>query len=191
MNTSHEANELRFECYVQGKKRMLPVEEARRQVWECQFAWIIPLDFYRYDIEGYKDHLRVSRTIPACCLLWGYHVHKRFDYLTLASLQMLDPDHEDLTRPNFNALASRFGQLFRDLPTDLRPIECDKMIGRDHRITLGYRFKPELTRIMIVGVELGGSYTNDDVDWDLFLSPPPVKNDDPKESSAIHQALES
>lgn len=191
MNTNPEAKELRLECYVQGKKRMLSIEEAHRQVCESQFAWIIPLDFYRYNIEGYEDMLRVSRTIPACSLLWGYHVHKRLDYLTLESLQMLDPDHEDLSRSNFNALASRFGQLFRNLPMELRPIECDKTLVRNQRIAVGYRFKPEFTRILIVGVELGGGYTDDEVDWDLFLSPPTVKSDDSGESSAIHQPLDS
>lgn len=166
---------LSIECYTNGRHVFLPFEEALQQVRQTEFAWLLPLDWYRYHVGKYAGEEFVYRVVPKSSRLVAYHLHRRgYLALTIDDLRELDEDVTYLERAAFHARIAKLARLFNALPLELRPWEYVDFLDPNNTYIPAYRMNPERTYIMVIGVAPDCKVKNEEVDWMLFMTPPDV-----------------
>ena len=177
MNKSPAPKDPLADCFHNGKHTALEVSQAHQLFYEVEFAWCVPGDLYRYNLDGHADTFLVHRRLRNTLRVMVYRLHQRgYLGLTLGTLKELDSlFSEGLVRASFRARMCRINtSLFRDLPDKLWPFEVlDGLRGDD---TAGYVLKRERDMLLVDGAVLRSDPTIrvDDalVDWTVFHRPP-------------------
>ena len=157
-------------CFHNGRKKILPVEEAHNLLWIVTLGWVMLSDFFR--TGGGKQAKRgfLAKIVQGSAIKFAFNI------LTHGSLALAredscfadehgDPPDRDL----FAVWAYRFGKLFKK---GLRPYEHVAFTDPNGHRRFGYRMKPGETWLVIVEVDPDSGFGNEDVDWTLFETPP-------------------
>lgn len=159
-----------LDCIVNGSRRALPFEEARRLFWSCHYAWLQPLDYYRWNVEGHSGAEYVHLKVRPAARRLGILIHSRSTRaVTLSDLEALEGNDTTLSSQTFQQRAARFNGLFGNLPAHLRPFfyyELD-VLGAPRQPA--YLMHPGRDYILVLGAVNGD---NEVVDWTAFLEPP-------------------
>ncbi len=166
--------EIPLECYPNGARRVIEVRHAIRPFWGAHCSYLLPLQWYRFDIGPHSRRLYLSEVVKERQMYLLLLLHRRCHLpLTREDLEDLDPKTSYLTLPNFHSRMSRiYNTLFADLPEHLIPIEPTQASGPDLKLRPAYRIKPRVDTFLITGVEPSSGFRPDDVDWTIFLTPP-------------------
>jgi len=163
-----------IECYHNGSRILRALPEAHALFWEVEFGWLLPLDWYRYDVKGHSRDLCVYEVVPRSSRLMAFFLHTRGRRaLTLGDLRMLDAKSRHIGRNVFFCRMARLNStLYRELPEELRPFDFIDTPRRGLVPEPGYRLNPHRSALLIQGVDPGSEFGDDDVDWALFQEPP-------------------
>ena len=171
--------EIPLECYKNGKYGIFATIEACKQFWACNYGWLCPSDLYRFSIEGYSGQNYVYKIIGKKAMRFGFLVHTQESPLTVDEAEKLFKKDKELEVNTFISWASKFNRIFRepympeDLPTELRPFYyLEVPNGMGHITRPAYKMHPGRTSFVIVGVDTTSQYSNTDVDWTIFQTPP-------------------
>lgn len=164
----------RLECLCNGARRVMTLRDAHKMFWEVECAWLLPLDFYRWEIEGHtwQDHIRTSVQARPKFMLRALHRRGHLA-LTCDDLVDLDPETTELTLGGLITRASRFGKvLFEGLPQHLRPFQLVETYTPSLEVVPGYALRSGCNVMLVVGLAWGSGLRRDEVDWTIFLTPP-------------------
>lgn len=157
-------------CYPNGRRKILPLEEAYKLFWKVTFAWLLPLDWFtsgsgKFATDGYAG--RIAQQPP---MKFAFKMLTRGALALAINDSALLDEHGDSPSPNlFYAWAARFGKLFKGP----KPYEYIKVSDQYGRRQPAYRMKPGEAWLIVIGVDPENrEYTDLDVDWELFQVPP-------------------
>ena len=179
MSTKIKQPEIPLECYKNGKGDVFPVNEAYKRFWDSNYGWLCPSDLYRFSIEGYSGQNYIYKIVGKKALRFSFLIHTREGPLIIDDTEKPLNNGNELEINTFISWASKFNRIFRepympeDLPTELRPfyyLEVPNGIGFITRPA--YKLHPDRTSFVIVGVDTASQYSNTDVDWTIFQTPP-------------------
>jgi hypothetical protein len=161
------------QCSMSGHLKTLTLEEAYVLFWEVSFGWLLLLDWFRTSFAESEKSGYVSKLAKFSGMDFGYKLLTR-GALALAMNEncMLDEHGYGPSRNTFAQDARRFAKLF---PKKARPYESTQVIDRDGYRQLAYRMIPGQKWLIVVGVDAESSFTNLDVDWTIFQTPPDPK----------------
>jgi hypothetical protein len=158
------------QCYVNGYNKILTLEETYILFWQVKFAWLLLLDWFRSEFDGIEGSGYVSKLARFSGMSFGYRLLTRgFLALTINDTCMLDEHGYSPNRNTFIQNARRFGKLF---PEKNRPYEATQVFDRDGNLQLAYRMKSDEKWLIIVGVDPKSEFTNEDINWSIFQTPP-------------------
>lgn len=177
MSTVIEEIKVNLECRKNGERIVHPFYEAYRQFWDCNYSWLVPSDWYRWQVDGHSGATYVYPVVKRAAMRLGFLVHTRKEPLTIDELEAIDKAKRELTVDAFVARAYRFNLLFGDLPKELRPFQYLDVLNKMGIARPAYRMNPQRTCFVVLGGAPGNSRT--DIDWSLFCQPP-----DPCKASA-------
>jgi hypothetical protein len=168
-------------AYHNGWRILLPIIEMWRLFWACNYAWLLPLDWYRWSVNGYEGSEYVCLRVTSLPRRFGLVMHKRGSrFLTLSDWEKIEKAVGLVSDDVFHQLAARFCRVFVAdrpeelvLPKPLRPFFHFRFDEAGGSSQPAYRMHPERTWLLLVGVAPGQGVTADDVNWGLFRSPPP------------------
>ena len=179
MSTKLNQSEILLECYKNGKEDIFPAIEAHKRFWSYNYGWLCPLDLYRFSIEGYSGQNQIYKIVGKKALRFSFLIHTREGPLIIDDAEKPLNNGEELEINTFISWASKFNRIFRKpyiakvLPTELRPfhyLEVPNGVGFITRPA--YKMHPGRTSFIIVGVDPTSKYSNTDVDWTIFQTPP-------------------
>lgn len=164
-------DDVTLDCRHSGKRKTLTLEEAHRLFWECTFAWLLPTDLYRWEIQEYADLKYVYEHVRPADRRFALHLHTRGTRaLTQNDLEELESKRIDIRA--FRQRAARFHKIFGDLPLKLRPFFDYQLDLPGQLPKPAYRMHPGRPWLVVVGVAAGSEVGEEEVDWSLFLNPP-------------------
>jgi hypothetical protein len=161
--------------YLNGHRAWRPFEETRLLFHKCVYAWLLPLDLYRWNIAGYTGSAVVCDKVQRPNRRFGLRLHARGTRsLTKDALETIERV-EYMKKNTFHARAARFSAIFGDMPEELRPFfyydfEDDR--GFSHP---AYRMHSGRDYILVLGP--ADETPEDEVDWEYFLTPPQPADD--------------
>ena len=170
MNKTTEETKTILECCENGKRVVRPFHDAHRQFWLSNYAWLIPSDWYRWEIDRYSGETYVYPVVKKAALRLGFLIHTRKEPLTMDDLEEADGDGYELSVDAFVARAYRFNRLFGNLPRELRPYHYMDVLNKMGIPRPAYRMNPQRTYLVVLGIAPESPRT--DVDWSLFCQPP-------------------
>ena len=158
---------VKLDCFVKGARTCLCLPDAVRMFRESNYAWALPIDHYRWNVEGHSGAAYVCERVKPTPRRFGLYLHTRGTRaLTLATLSELE---EKFINPRtFHGYAARFGKLFGDLPIELRPFFCYGVDGVGQHPAPAYRMRSSRSWLVIQGVAAGQGLEDDEVDWSPF-----------------------
>ena len=123
-----------LQVYLRGKYSLRPGAEVYLLFWKVTYAWLLALDLYRYEIEGYYDVVYVYlERVGILARDFGLYLHTRTDrHLTLTDLRNLE-QNPVLSTQVLHRRACDFNKIFKGLPEhreDLRPFKNDRAFDR-------------------------------------------------------------
>lgn len=165
-----------LECYENGARALLDLPAAWRALWQVDFGWILPTDFYRWQWGGHHGRGQVLPITLKCGRKFGFCLLTRTTPLTYWDMIEYDPDFDDALFNAFIARASRFNRLF---PKEIRrsdPLLKYYPILHPHQDSEpAYRLVPEKTTLVIAGVDQDSGSSAGPVDWRALENPPEAK----------------
>jgi hypothetical protein len=156
-------------CYINGQKKTLNLEEAYVLFWILPFAWLLPVDWFRYHkITAYmRDVAKKSTKIFLMHLL-----NRGYLALTINDDCMRDKHGDPLSPNAFAAKAARLRKIFGDEEV---PFIYEDALQDNKGTVQAYRMSPGQTWIVVMSVEKNSEYTDADIDWTIFQTPPDPK----------------
>jgi hypothetical protein len=151
---------VRLECFHNGRREMLPLEEALRLFWEVDFAWLLVTDFYRFRVGGRAGQGYMYRAVHRAPRVMVLHLMRRGGRaLSLHDLNTLDKRSEFIGSEAFYARMARFNtSLFGDdMPAKFRPFEFTDALEDGSRPVPAYRLNPDRNVLLVVG-PMGGDH---------------------------------
>ena len=172
--TTDAPEDIPIECFKDGRRIIRSIPEAYEAFWSAEFSWLLPFDWYRYDIEGIMKRESVYKVVHRSSRLLALFLHTRgHRALALDNLQTLDPRSEYISREAFYARMARLNSsLYGELPLELRPFDFIETYPEGLVPVPGYRLSPDRTVILVKGVDPASGFDDGDVDWALFQVPP-------------------
>jgi len=165
-----------LKCYHNGRGQVLSLEEACTLFWEVHYAWLLKLDWYRFEVDGYKGACYLYTKVEDAGRLFARHLHTRGTrYLTLDDWELIQAKPDPLRLNTFQATARRFIKIFDDLPKSARPFRYSKVDGPGGLMQPAYRMNPDREWLVVVGVGPKSKVPDEDVDWSVFLVDPRKK----------------
>jgi len=163
-----------LQCICNGARRVLELKKVVTLFWQVHCAWLLPLDWYRFQIEDCSHTAYVSRTMQERPRFMLLLLHRRGHLaLRLDELIELDPLTAHISGPTFTSRASRINKtMFAELPEPLRPVEFFSAYDETLDPKRAYRIRPGCDTLLVIGTERTSGFKNDDVDWTVFLTPP-------------------
>ncbi len=162
-------NNVEIDCYYCGRRQRLPLLEAIKLFHTSSYAWLLPLDYYRWAIGDRAGDTYVYEHVSKSARSFGRRIHThRMRALSLRGLEALEDAEIDAR--TFHKRASRFNSIFDGLPADLRPFVYDEIETIDDVRIPAYRMRQSRTWLVVVGAADG---QDDRVEWAMFLDPPP------------------
>ncbi len=156
-------------CFHNGRRKILPLEEAYHLFWTAILGWVLLSDFFR---AGFGKRAKKGRLSP---IIQGDALKFVFNILTHGTLALnredicLLDEHGEPPGPGLFAVwAYRFGKLFKGP----RPYEHVFFTDRHGHRQKGYRMKSGETWLVVVEVDPKSGFKNEDVDWTVFETPP-------------------
>ena len=169
MKISDVQKRIPIQCYVNGYKKVLTLEETYALFWQVHFAWLLLLDWYRFTLDGSAKDGYVSKIAKFSGMGFGYKLlTKKALALAINDTCMLDEHGYAPTRNTFTQNARRFRLLF---PENACPYESTQVFDKDGDLQLAYRMK-HIKWLIVAGVDPNSKFTNEDVDWTIFQTPP-------------------
>ena len=175
--------------YLKGRYFLWPGNEVYLLFWVVDYAWLLPLDFYRYEIDGYHDELYVYlERVGGLARDFGFYLHTRTDrYLTLMDLRNLE-QNSVLSTDVLHRRAADFNKIFKALPDkreDLRPFKNDKAIHRTGK-PQSYRMNPYRNYLVVKGIDPKVKLDPEDqIDWPKFEKKPKLDKKKREELAAL------
>jgi len=164
-----------LESYYNGRPWNHTLRETYELFWQINFAWLVVLDWYRYEVRSAYGDFYMHEVHRASRIL-AFHLHQRSTRtLTLNDLRRLDPRAPYIGRNAFHARASRFNAMFKQVPKRDRPFMYCEAHESDGSLVPGYRMSPRGKWLMVMGVNPSSQLRNEDVDWSVFLVDPQKK----------------
>lgn len=173
MQIANEMQAMPVECFHNGRRATLSLEEACQLFWQVEFAWLLPLDWYRYNLGGrqrkgslYKDVSRSARVLAYYLMRRGHRG------LTLEDIRILDKRSEFIGREAFHARMARLNTgLFDDLPSEVRPFDHTEVFHGNLEPIPAYRLKPDREVLLVVEAAPNSDIVSDEIDWAIFQTP--------------------
>ena len=169
MDIPKDKKDIPMRCYRNGSHVVLPLEEAYRLFWASRFGWVLKLDFFR---SGFGESAMSGSVVKA---VYSSGVKFVLALLGRGALSVAQNDsclvdeHGEAPSPNQMAVwASRFRKLFAgDKPYEFLREADERGICQP-----AYRMKPDETWLVVLGVEPDKGYSDIDVPWGIFRTPP-------------------
>jgi len=175
-NHKRETN-LTLKCCENGSRVIQPFDTAYERFWRSNYAWLVPADWYKYDVEGHSGSKYVYPVAKTAALRLGFLIHTRKEPLTIDDLEAADEMTHELTMDAFVTRAYRFNRLFGKLPKELRPFQYAEILNDMGIPRAAYRVNPERTYFVVLGVASG--HPQVDIDWSRFRQPPKASSVSP------------
>lgn len=157
-----------LQCVENGRKIVLPHDQAWSRLWETKFAWLIPPDRYRQCHSGVGWD-RLSRRLPPRVRLTFETLLKRgrlattYDELRIVDETLLDATDGAINR-RVKIISDFFG------PRE-RPFEpCD--VTANGQMVSAYRPRDTFTWFLVMQVDPATGIPDSDFDWDLLQTQP-------------------
>lgn len=116
MSQIYSDKKIPLECYKNGKRVILPFATAHAKLWAANYGWIVPLDFYRWQIDDFIGESEIFRQIKGRAMQFGYLVHIQENPVTLDQMEKYFNNGETLGKDIFVAWAARFNRIIRRSP---------------------------------------------------------------------------
>ena len=158
------------DCSRNGEPTIIPFREAHESLWQSNYGWVIPQDWYRWAIGGHSAEQYPYTKVKRAALRLGFFVHTRNGPMTIDDLEHLDKNGRELTIDAFTARACRFNRLFSDLPVDLRPFHYLEVLNDMGIPRPAYRMYKDRTWTVILGP--GPGIPSDSIDWSILQTKP-------------------
>ncbi|MEK6675014.1 MAG: hypothetical protein AABZ47_05090 [Planctomycetota bacterium] len=156
--------------FTNGRLGTRSFEEARELFHRCVYAWLLPLDTYRWSIDGHVGTTVVSAEVPRASRRFGLLLHTRATKkLTMRALEKIE-GISAMSNEVFHARAARFNALFGKLPVELRPFRFYEFDDHNGCHEPTYQMRPNRPYIIVVGP--ADDTPADEVDWQYFLTSP-------------------
>lgn len=169
--TSPTDDNRQVDCYLNKGRRRIPLDEAHRLFWKYPYAWLLPVDWYRWNVERHSGAEFVCEKVKPAARSFGLHVHTRgMRALTVVDLENIESGRIDIR--TFQGRAARFNKIFGDLPSNLRPFFYYEIDSPRQLRASAYRMHPNRPWIVVVGLKDGSGLQGEHPDWSLFLEPP-------------------
>jgi hypothetical protein len=162
------------ETFRNGHRVSLSLTAALELFWEAEFAWLKPLDWYRWSIHGRTGNGTMFKDAKRGPRVMAYHLMRRGQRgLTLDDLHELDKRSEFIGPEAFHTRMARFNTaVFGKMLPEHRPFEYTEVFNGNDQPISAYRLKPGHEVLLVVGLVPGGSYQPEDIDWTMFQKPP-------------------
>ena len=169
MQISDDMRKIPLLCFLDGRRKVLPFEEAYKLFWRVTFSWLLPLDWFRSGFrksatDGYAG--KIAQQPP---MRFAFKMLTRGALaLAINDSALLDEHGDSPSHGLLYAWAARFGKLFKGP----KPYEYMKVSDQYGRRQPAYRMKPGETWLIVIGVDPENHECTDlDVDWELFQVP--------------------
>jgi hypothetical protein len=169
-------SDILLEIYLKGRRILRPGNEVYLLFWKVQYAWLLPTDFYRYEIEDYHEELYpYLEKVGKYARDFGLYLHMRTDrHLTLTDLRNLE-ENSVLSNQVLQRRACDFNKIFKAIPenrADLRPFKHDKAFDRPGQ-PQSYRMDPYRDYLVVKGIDPKIKLDPEDqIDWPKFEQKP-------------------
>jgi hypothetical protein len=174
-------------CVLNGRSMRVSFLEAWRMLHRSHYGWLLPLDWYRWNVDGHPGEAYVYGVVKPAPrrLLWLIHMRGR-RATTPRDLETLEEHDRIITSVTFYGRAARACKLFGDLPVPLRPFMHGEDVDDRGRRQCAYRMRADRDAFVIIGLEnpcapstehASGAVAGP-VDWHLLLEPPPSEGVD-------------
>ena len=162
-----------LECYVDGRFELMPFDKAWRKLWQVDFGWVLPLDWYRYEWGGFADRGHVRPLAEDSGRIFGFHLLTQDIPLSRSRLVEVEPTMEDTEDNAFIARAARFNRL---IPKELRksaPLFVHHPVFDSFgRLEPGYHVAVGRRTLVIAGADRDSAVAPPAVNWSALLRPP-------------------
>ncbi len=176
MTTIDPTSDISLEIYLKGRRLFKPGNEAYFLFWNVHYAWLLPTDFYQYEIEKYHDELYVYlKKVGKYARDFGLYLHTRTDrHLTLTDLCNLE-ENCALSIQVLHRRAADFNKIFEAIPdnrADLRPFKHDRAFELPEK-PQSYRMNPYRDYLVVKGIDPNIKLDpNTQIDWPKFEEKP-------------------
>ena len=169
MEFPDEKKNIPVQCYLNGHLKLLPLQDAYALFWEVHFGWLVLLDWFRSGFGKNAKQGYMRKLVQKSGKIFGYNLLTRgLLPLAINDQCMIDEHDYPPSRNTFHARAARFARVADGFPL----FEYDENVGGGKSLQPAYRPNPDVQWLILVGVDPASSFTNTDVDWKLFQTPP-------------------
>lgn len=182
-----------LKCFVNGQCQTLSIEQAHRKLWQANYGWLAPVNWYRWHIEGYQGSEYLLQKVTPQPVWFALNVHLSQCLITIDDCEhMLNEinmrrnefngkkvDTIELDENNFVAWAARFHKLFKckdgkeNLPKEFWPLHFEPVfIGPYRQRRPAYRIRRGKSYVVIDGVHPDFDQTDSIIAWNQFLKLP-------------------
>ena len=176
MVETQEQENVPLKCYHNGHGKVLPLKEAHALFWDVHYGWLLKLDWYRFEVDGYAGACYLYTKVEDCGRLFARYLHTRGTLcLTFGDWAYIQAKPDPLSLNAFQATARRFIKTFDGLPKATRPFRYVKAHGAKGLMEPAYRMRPDREWLVVVGVAPKSEVPDEDVDWSVFLVDPRKK----------------
>lgn len=167
---------IRFICRSGQWKKSLSWPEAYRIFWESVIGWLLPIQWYKYGTDPMPHSGYIYEHVSRNARKFGFHLHNRgLMPLTLTGYRHLEPapsGYPQISKELFISIAHKWSLLYRGIGMDTRPFLYVPVEGTGRTDEPAYCIKPDISRLLILGVDPACGLRDDDFDWSLFQTPP-------------------
>ena len=165
MEIPEEKRGIPIRCYHNGKRAILPLEEAVKQFWASRFGWVLKLDYFRSGFGEDAKNGSVAKVVHSSGVKFAMALLNRGSLsVGLDDSCVLDEHEDPPSRNQFTVWAYRFGLLF----AGDKPYECIKIPDEYGICQTAYRMKPSETWLVVMGVASEDDFSDVDVPWEVF-----------------------
>lgn len=183
-----------LKCFVNGKCQTLSIEQAHQQLWQVNYGWVVPLNWFHWNIEGYQNGEFLLQRITPQPAWFALNIFLCQCPFTIDMAERIINDinrekcelngrewkYKELDENVFVAWMSRFNKLFqhrnkgKDLPCYLWPFQFEPVFTRQNRVLRRPAYKKIFGRsyMVLMGVHPDFEDTSVLVEWNRFLEPP-------------------
>ena len=66
---------IELNCYKNGKGMLLPPEKAHKLLWQSNYGWVCPLDWYKWNIKEFQGHNYIFKRVGKKSVKFAFLLH--------------------------------------------------------------------------------------------------------------------
>ena len=164
--------ELLLPCVHNGRRKMVPFQEAHALLWACSIGYLAPSNCWRYEFGEWRGQHILTKLVGKASMDFGLALLSRGRRaLTLSDMRRRNPEDANMDVRTFHSRASRLAKGFPGVPIGHRPfrfLEVYDLSNGRYRTQPAYQMCEDCTWLLVFQPE----DPNLEVDWELLQTPP-------------------